>query len=253
MRTTRTPILLSAIAAMTVAAAACSAPDAPPPAATTAEAPAASTADAPGQSPASPAVQPGQATALNAPAPRPEPVRAPPPPPKPKVAKLAAGQVFTIRTTGELSTKSAKNGEVFAAVLEEPINVDGWVVAATGAKVDGRIVEVDKGGRIKGKANLAIELTSFTTSDGQKIDIVTSPVNTDAEANKGKDVAKVGIGAGAGAGIGAIAGGGKGAAIGAAVGAGVGALMRGADAVIPAETVVGFELRSPVTVQEKKN
>ena len=71
--------------------------------------------------------------------------------------------MLTIRTTRELSTKTAKTGDAFSAVLEEPISVDGWVVAAPGAKVDGRIVEADKGGRVKGKASLSIELTSLTT------------------------------------------------------------------------------------------
>jgi hypothetical protein len=125
-------------------------------------------------------------------------------------------------------------------------------VAPTGSKVDGRVVEVDKGGRIKGKANLTIELTSLTIGDGRKVEIVTSPVNTEADANKKKDAAKVGIGAGAGAAVGAIAGGGQGAAIGALVGGGAGAVMRGEAAVIPAETLIGFELRSPITITELK-
>ena len=115
----------------------------------------------------------------------------------------------------------------FSAILEEPIAVDGWVVAGPGARVDGRVVEADKGGRIKGKASLSIELTSLTLADGRKVEIVTSPVNNEAAANRKKDAAKVGIAAGAGAAIGAIAGGGQGAAIGALVGGGAGAAMRG--------------------------
>ena len=160
--------------------------------------------------------------------------------------------MITIRTTRELSTKTIKTGDVFSAILETPITSDGWVVAATGAKLDGRVVEVDKGGRLKGKANISIELTSLTTSDGQKVEIVTTPVSAEAAANKGKDAAKIGVGAGAGAAIGAIAGGGTGAAVGAVLGGGAGAAMRGEAADIPAETVMAFELRSPVTIQETK-
>jgi len=160
--------------------------------------------------------------------------------------------VLTIRTTRELSTKTAKTGDPFSAILEEPITAGNWVVAAGGAKVDGRVVEADKGGRVKGKANLSIELTGFTTSDGQKIEIVTSPLASEAAANKSGDAKKVGVGAGAGAAVGAIAGGGKGAAVGALIGGGAGAVMRGDDAVIPAESVLSFELRSPVTINEKK-
>jgi hypothetical protein len=145
-----------------------------------------------------------------------------------------------------------KTGDVFSAILEEPITVEDWVVAAAGARIDGRIVEADKGGRLKGKASLSIELTSLTSSDGQKVELVTSPVSAEAAAKRGQDAAKVAVGAGAGAAVGAIAGGGKGAAVGALVGGGAGAAMRGEAAEIPAETVVSFDLRSPVTIQEKK-
>ena len=114
------------------------------------------------------------------------------------------------------------------------------------------MVEADKGGRVKGKASLSIELTGLALADGTKIELVTTPVSHEAAANKGKNAAKVGIAAGTGAAIGAIAGGGKGAAIGAVAGGGVGALARGESAEIPAESVIAFELRSPVTVQEQK-
>ena len=144
-----------------------------------------------------------------------------------------------------------KTGDAFSAILEEPVTVSGWVVAPQGAKVDGRIVDSDDGGRLKGKANLSIELTTLTTGDGQRIDIVTSPVSSEAASNKKGDAVKVGVGAGAGAAIGGIAGGGTGALVGGLIGAGAGAVMKGAAAEIPAETLVGFELRSPVTIQEK--
>ena len=160
--------------------------------------------------------------------------------------------MLTVRTTRDLSTKTMKTGDAFSAILEEPITVGDWTVAAAGAKVDGRIAEADKGGRVKGKASLSIELTSLTIADGRKVEIVTSPVDQEAAVNKGKNAAKVGVGAGVGAAVGAIAGGGKGAVIGGLIGGGAGVAMRGDAAEIPAETVVGFELRSPVTIREQR-
>ena len=145
-----------------------------------------------------------------------------------------------------------KTGDAFSAIVEEPIVVDGWTVIGQGARVDGRIASADKGGRIKGRAELAIELTSMTTSDGRKVEIVTNTMTQEAIANRKKDVARTGIGAGAGAAVGAIAGGGKGAAIGAIVGAGAGTVMRGEAADIPAETIIPFTLRSPVTIREQR-
>jgi len=245
----RARVVLAAIATAAIATAACSKPESQP-----ASAAPAAEAPAPGEPAASapPAEAPPRAAPPPAAAPVATPPPAPPPTPKPRVATLGAGQVITIRTTRELSTKTVETGAPFSAVLEEPITSGDWVIAAAGAKVDGRVAEADKGGRVKGKANLSIELTGLTLADGTKIEVVTTPVSHEAAAAKGKNAAKVGIAAGAGAGIGALAGGGKGAAIGAVAGAGVGALARGESAEIPAESVIAFELRSPVTVREQK-
>ena len=113
-------------------------------------------------------------------------------------------------------------------------------------------MEADKGGRVKGRALLAVRLTSIETAGGREMDIITSTYSVEAQSTKKEDAAKVGIGAGIGAAIGAIAGGGKGAAIGAATGAGAGTgvvlATRGEAAQIPSETVLNFELRSPLTV-----
>ncbi len=144
-----------------------------------------------------------------------------------------------------------KSGDVFSVILEEPITADGWVVAGRGARVDGRIAAADKGGRLRGRASIGLELTSLTTSDGRKLEIVTNEVTTEAIAAHKKDAAKVGIGAGAGAAVGGIAGGGSGAAVGALIGAGVGAAQRGEAADVPAETVITFLLRSPLTIRER--
>jgi len=230
--------LLIALAILT---AACSTPQQQPPDAATALAAAPAV---PSESAAPPAAAPAAPAA-------PAPAAAPPAPPKPRIAQLDAGRTLTIRTTRLLSTKTSETGEAFSAILEEPITVNRWIVAPAGARVDGRVVEADKGGRVKGKANLSIELTSLTTGDGQKVEIVTSPVSAEAAANKKGDAKKVGIGAGAGAAVGAIAGGGTGAAVGALIGGGAGAAMRGDAAEIAAETVIAFELRSPVTIHER--
>ena len=245
------------MAAMAVTVAGCSKPESAQPGAKATDPPAQAQPAQPGEpAPSAQSPQSAPTGAAQQPPPQPvaEPVRepAPPPPPKPRVANLKAGEVLTIITTRLLSSKTMKTGDPFSAVLEEPITAGSWVVAGPGAKVDGRIVEADKGGRVKGKASLTIELTVLTTSDGQRVEIVTSPVGSEAAANKKKDAAKVGVGAGAGAAVGAIAGGGKGAAIGALIGGGAGAAMRGDAAEIPAESVVSFVLRSPITIAERK-
>jgi hypothetical protein len=175
-----------------------------------------------------------------------------PPPQKPSSMTLIAGTPIKIRTLTTLSTKETKTGDTFTATLAEPIAVDGKVIASRGTRVEGRVVDSDPGGRVKGVATISVRLTELRVGD-HNVEIQTSAVARKAHATKRKDAAKVGIGAGIGAAIGAIAGGGEGAAIGAASGgaAGTGLVLatHGDPAVIGAESVLTFRLTMPVTVE----
>jgi len=146
-------------------------------------------------------------------------------------------------------------GDGFRATLDQPLVVDGWVIAERGAHVEGKVVQSQRAGRVKGLSDLAIELTQLTTSDGQHIQIDTETFVKHGQTSTGEDAAKVGGGAAIGAAIGAIAGGGKGAGIGAAVGAAAGTAgvmtTRGKPAVVPAETHINFRLKNTVTVTER--
>lgn len=173
----------------------------------------------------------------------------------PKTVTIPVGTLLTVRVDDKMSTNTTHTGDSFRATLEQPLVVDGAVIAERGARVEGRVSESDRGGKVSGSATLALELVRLDTSDGQKIRLQTQGFKKVAEKGTKKDAAKIGIGAGLGAAIGAIAGGGKGAAIGAGVGgaAGTGAVMatRGSPAEIAAETRLTFRLGEPVTVTEK--
>jgi len=174
------------------------------------------------------------------------------PPPRPEPITIAAGTPIRIRTQTELSTKSAKTGDSFTATLAEPIEIEGKVIAPRGTQVEGRVVDSDPGGRVKGVAIISVRLTQLRVGD-RNVAIQTRAIARQAHATKRKDAAKVGIGAGIGAAIGAIAGGGEGAAIGAASGgaAGTGVVLatHGDPAVISAESPLTFKLSAPVTVE----
>ena len=165
---------------------------------------------------------------------------------------IGEGTPIKVRTETELSTKSTKTGERFTATLAEPILIDGKVVAARGAQVEGRVVNSDPGGRVKGVATLSVRLTQLHVGN-RGVEINTGVIARKAHTTKRKDAAEIGIGAGVGAAIGALAGGGQGAAIGAASGgaAGTGLVLatHGDPAVLPAESVLTFTLTAPVTVE----
>lgn len=171
---------------------------------------------------------------------------------KPEVT-LAEGTAVKVRTNVALSTKTHKSGDEFSASLVEPIVAGNRVVAPRGAEVRGVVAESDSGGRVKGRAHLAIRLTELKAAGGDWAEINTNTVTRTARSTKKKDAAKIGAASGVGAAVGAIAGGGKGAAIGAAAGGGAGTgvvlATKGAPAVIPNETVLTFRLTAPAEVR----
>jgi hypothetical protein len=166
----------------------------------------------------------------------------------PEPVVLPAGTRIRVRTTSTLSTKSNSSGEEFAASIAEPVIVDGKTVFEKGARARGVVSLADKSGRVKGVARIGAQLTEIEDTS-----VATKSYVVVADKTYGKDATKIGVGAGVGAAIGAIAGGGGGAAkgAGAGAGAGTGAVLatRGDPAVIPAESLIWFELESPVTVQ----
>jgi len=188
--------------------------------------------------------------------PAPKPISKPLPPPPPRKVTIEAGTLIPVRLSERLSTETVQTGETFVASLDKPLVVDGLVIAERGARLEGRVVEAVQAGRVKGVAQLGIQLVTLRTSDGQTLKIQTETFRKEGPTTKKEDAAKLGAGAGIGAAIGAIAGGGKGAAIGAAVGgaagAGTVAATRGKPAELPSETRIDFLLNVPVTVTEKQ-
>ncbi len=73
--------------------------------------------------------------------------------------------------------------------------MDGFVIAERGARVEGRVVASDSGGRVKGVSSLAVELVRLSTSDGQRVAIQTDGFERRAEETHRQDAAKVGAGA----------------------------------------------------------
>lgn len=179
------------------------------------------------------------------------------PPPEPHVVELAAGTQLVIRLAETLSTDHNYSGDTFRGTLDQRIVRNGFIIAEKGSTVLGRIVQSDKAGRVRGMSQLNVALTEINTTDRQRIEVQTNSVEKRGQASTGSDTAKIAGGAALGALIGALGGGGKGAAIGAGAGgaAGTGVVLatRGKAAVLPNESILTFELSSPVTITEQLN
>lgn len=224
-------------------------PAAPP------EQPAPAVSEPPAAAPEAPApAAPAEPEANSSPVP--EPVVTEPAQPEAPSVTLKTGLLLPVRLGQSLSSEHNQPGDAFTATLDSPLAIDGFVIAERGARLEGRVVEVQKASHVKGQAALAVVLTRLNTSDGQRIDIQTDTFRKlAARTSTTQNAEIIAAAAGVGAIIGAVAGGGKGAAIGGIAGgaAGTGGVMatRARAVALASETKISFRLREPVTITER--
>lgn len=171
--------------------------------------------------------------------------------PVPQSLTIPAGTIIRVRVDDWISTDRSVVGDLFSAELDQPVVVNGWVVARRGQSQSGRVSLIQKG-HGGGSSQLGLELPALTLVDGQQLQLKTQLYQTSSGTDRGRDVAIVGSTTTAGAVIGAIAGRGVGAAIGAGIGAtaGIAGVMStpGKPTVVQPETVLSFRLQEPVTI-----
>jgi hypothetical protein len=138
-----------------------------------------------------------------------------------------------------------------SARLRQAVSADGEVVLPEGTILTGTVTEVERSGRVKGRASLAFVFDRVQMK-GATLPLRTHELRFEAEATTGEDTAKIGGGAIGGAIIGGILGGAKGAAQGAAIGgaAGTGVVMvtRGKEVTLTTGTELAATLGAPLTV-----
>lgn len=183
---------------------------------------------------------------------------APPPPPAPEFVDLTvpSDAVLGLQIERTVSSELARLEDRVDARVTRDLRVSDRVAIPAGSTVRGSVTEVDRGGRVKGKARLAIRFHTIVLADGTQLALKTDPVVREGQSPGGESAAKVGGAAIGGAILGAILGGGKGAAIGGAVGAAGGTAAAMANdrspATLPAGTTVTVRMQSPVTVTVQK-
>ncbi|HEX8893275.1 MAG TPA: hypothetical protein VF783_08120 [Terriglobales bacterium] len=175
----------------------------------------------------------------------------------PPTLTVPAGTFVTVRLMGGLSSDTNVQGDGFSATLEQPIVVDGWVVARRGQIAVGRVVSAQKAGRVKGVSSLGVALSDLPLVDGRQQPVQSQLIQTSAGPSKGRDAAAIAGTTGLGAAIGGAVDGGAGAGIGAAAGAAAAVagvlLTPGRPTVMPPETLLTFRLTGPVTVDTQKS
>jgi hypothetical protein len=175
---------------------------------------------------------------------------------------VPAGTVIPIRLTNRITTKNAKDGDGIYGKTAFPITVNNQIVIPEGSNVKGKITEIRRPGRVKGKAALALNFQTLILPSGITLPLYTSlggaggagerkgEATIQGDSSKTDDAKTIGTGAVEGGLIGVIANKGKGAAVGGAGGAAVGTaavlLTRGKDLVLEPGTTIEIILDRPL-------
>ena len=168
---------------------------------------------------------------------------------------LDAGRQFVVATRDDISSRTAKAGDSFAAtVLSDVQDSRGRVAIPAGAVVYGSITEVKPAAGPNSSGTLTLAVSSVTVrGSNYSIDARIDSLDTERQGRgiSTGDVAKVGAGAAAGAIIGQIIdkntkGTVIGAVVGAAAGAGYAVATKDSDIRLPAGTHVVITLEKRV-------
>jgi hypothetical protein len=184
-----------------------------------------------------------------------EPAAPPPPPvklPEYRDLTIPSGTTLSATLATPLASDTSKVEDTVRATLKSPVSIEGFELVPAGATIVGHVTKAEPAAKVKGRAFLAFRFSSVDLAAGPE-NISSETISREAAATKGKDAAKIGVGAGAGAVIGGIIGGGSGAATGAAIGGGAGTATvlatKGDEVRLPAGTPVSVKLTSPLTIR----
>lgn len=161
------------------------------------------------------------------------------------------GTTLSLSLMTPIASDTSAVDEPVRAELAEAVAVDGRDVLPIGTQVEGYVTDVDRSGRVTGRATITFRLTTISVG-GERYELQAAPVSQMAPATRGEDARTIGVGAGAGALIGGLLGGADGAAKGAAVGGGAGTgvvlATRGDEVRLGAGAPVVTELTSALAV-----
>jgi hypothetical protein len=176
---------------------------------------------------------------------------------------VPAGTRIAVAMVNTISTKNSKDGDGVYVRTIFPITINNEIAIPVGAHIQGKVTDVERAGRVKGKAEMTLSFHTLIMPSGLTIPLygTLSSVagagtkkgesTVEGESSKGSDAGTV-AGTAATTGVwGGIADrSAKGAAIGAGAGAAIGAatvlLTRGKDIVLNPGTTIEIILDRPL-------
>ena len=221
-----------------------------------------------GPMPPAPAVQPAteptaaqDSSASSATAPQtpgaPSPATAPAPSPAPAKGgqiQVPSGTHIPLVLHNAISTRSAKPGDPVYLETLFPIMANGQVVIPAGSYISGEVTESKRPGRVKGKGELAIKLTTMILPNSYMVNLNATPSNAgsgggESVNNEGTIVGDSDKASDAGTIIKTTA---AGAGIGAAAGIAAVLLSRGPEAELPRGSTIEVVINRPIFLDADK-
>lgn len=172
--------------------------------------------------------------------------------PAPRILTVPAGTQLALSLATELSTKTAKAGDVVRAELTSDVLVDGKVAIAAGTTVAGQVTTVVSGSnKIGGVPTIGMSFERLELPGGKDVPIMGEITQT-GKSDTARDTVKIVGGAAAGAILGhQIKGGDKGKVLGGLLGGAIGAVAAqktGTEVQLPAGTTLNIALAAPVEI-----
>lgn len=181
---------------------------------------------------------------------------------------IPAGSLLHCRLTQTLSTHLNAVGDPFTALVSEPVMIDGREAIPVGAKLEGRVSEIQRPGRVHGVGQMRLTVEKVVMPDGASfpLSVILATVYGAEGAKvageeggvKGpngrlKTLELVGAGMGGGGLVGTIFGGFTGTVVGGVIGGTAGWLntvrKRGPDLALPSGTQLNYQLTRDLVVE----
>jgi len=188
-----------------------------------------------------------------------------------KSLTIPAGTKVPLALKQALSTKNAREGDPVYAQTTFPVVLNDRIVIPAGTYVQGKISNVKRAGRLKGRAEVLMHFTTLIYPSGYTVILPGALENVPGaektsmkgeegairqDSQTGQKVGTVASTAGTGAVIGGLSRGGKGAAVGAGVGGAVGTaialLTRGNDVKLDAGTTLEMVIQREVPLDANR-
>lgn len=196
--------------------------------------------------------------------------------PAQQIFVIPAGTKIPLTLRSAISTSTAKPGDAVYLTSDFPVIEAGRVVIPAGVYVQGYIDGVQRGGKVKGRAQIMMHFVSMAFPNGAVIALPGAVDNVpgvqnaqvkdkegliESKGSKADDAKTVGSSTLAGAGVGGLVGWAAGSpGVGIGVGAGAGAaagivemmMKHGSDITFPAGTNVLMVMQRPLQVQQQQ-